>query len=200
MTGRCQSFRCPRLDKGYSTCKYGCTTAWTMCHDFQENRCDEKDLHEACRCCSKGWHVRPNDRRASNYDDWESTSSARGPLRKKRRRGIDTEARRRQFKLELRLRLLGFYNSEIPLTAELEKAYIVYKNTVEDSAIAEEDKKRKKLKLRKAFTTIMKVIQGRDTSPISTDSEDGSLGRESDTETASSTDSDDESYESEDSE
>ena len=184
MTGRCQSFRCPRLDKGFSTCKYGCTTDWTMCHDFQENRCDEQDLHE---CCSKGWHVRPNDRRASNYAKWESTSSARGPLRKRRRHGIDTEASRRQFKLELRLRILGFYNSKLPLTTELEKAYIFYKHTVEDSAIAEEDKQLKKVKLEKAFTTIMKVIQSGDTS----------LGRESDAETAISTDSDDESYESE---
>ena len=87
----------------------------------------------------------------------------------------------------MRLRILGFYNSKLPLTTELEKAYIFYKHTVEDSAIAEEDKQLKKVKLEKAFTTIMKVIQSGDTS----------LGRESDAETAISTDSDDESYESE---
>ena len=74
---------------------------------------------------------------------------------------------------------------------ELEKAYTFYQNTVESSAIADEDKKMKKLKLKRAFTTILKVLQGQDTSPISSDSDDGPLESESDEEYSSSTGSHD---------
>ena len=154
---------------------------------FQENKCGAQHLPEYC---SKAWHVRQNDRRASDYDKWQDASSTREPIRKKRRRGNDASAKRsetereREVKLELRLRRLGFYHNELPSLQELETAYRLYKMTVDASAIANEEKQLKIKKLRSAFTNISKAIQGRDPSPSATDSEDDSLERESATEQA----------------
>jgi hypothetical protein len=155
-----------------------------MCHKFQENKCGAQHLPEYC---SKGWHVRQNDRRAST---WQDASSTPEPIRKKRRRGNDASAKRsetereREVKLELRLRRLGFYHNELPSLQELETAYRLYKITVDASAIANEEKQLKIKKLRSAFTNISKAIQGQDPSPSATDSEDASLETESATEQA----------------
>ena len=166
---------CPRLDKGHNSCWYGCTRGWPMCHMFQDNKCYAQHRHEFC---SKGWHVRENDRRTIDYDEWQDVPSTREPRRKKRRRATKTE-------LELRLRRLGFFNSKLPPFQDLETAYTLYKNTVEASAIADEDKRLNVRKLRSAFKNISKAIQGEVPEPSSTDSDDASLERESAAEQAS---------------
>ena len=148
---------------------------------FQDNKCYAQHRHEFC---SKGWHVRENDRRTIDYDEWQGVPSTREPLRKKRRRATKTE-RERKVELELRLRRLGFYNSKLPPFQDLETAYTLYKNTVEASAIADEDKRLNVRKLRSAFKNISKAIQGQDPEPSSTDSDDASLERESAAEQAS---------------
>ena len=171
MTCKAYSFRCPRLDKGFDTCWYGCTRDWVMCHMFQDNSGCPEHLWEWCR---KGYHVRENDRRDSNYDNWQGESSTREPNRKKRRRGNETEPSR-EAELESRLRRLGFYGSELPSSQELETAYNLYKKTVSDSAISDQDKKRKTKKIHSAWKNISMVIQGRNAVPSSTDSETAAI-------------------------
>ena len=165
------SFRCPRMDNGPNYCWYGCTTEWPMCHMFQENTCYEQNLVEYCR---KGWHVQQNDRRAWNHDTWEGASSTGEPPKKKARRA-ETIRGKREPKLETRLKLLGFYNSELPSADDLETAYGFYTKTLTDSAIANEEKQRIVKKLRSAFKNINKAIRGEEQSRSSTDSEDESL-------------------------
>ena len=145
-----------------------------MCHMFQENKCYAQHLPEYC---SKGWHVRENDRRIIDDDEWHGMPSTRHSTTKKRRRQKDTSARHsktereRETELAERLRRLGFYNSKPPSTQDLETAYTLYRNTVYDSAIADEAKERKIKKLKSALNKIRKEIQGQDPSPSSSDSE-----------------------------
>ena len=161
-------FGCPRLNAGFDYCWYGCTPNWPMCHMFKDNKCYAQDFPE---CCSKGWHVRKNDRRI--VDKRQADESE--PVRRKRRRENDASAkktrRKGEVKLEERLRRLGFYNSTLPLPHELETTYTLYRKTVEDSAIADEEKQWKLKKLKNAFTNICKATQGERSSPSSSDSE-----------------------------
>ena len=112
-------------------------------------------------------------------------------MRKKRRRGNDASTRRAaterelEDKLEAYLRRLGFYGPKLPAGQELELAYRSYKNTVADSAIADEDKQRKIKKLRSALRNINKATQGQDPSPSSSDSEAAPSETESAAEEAS---------------
>ena len=145
---------------------------------FQENKCYEQHLPEYC---CKGYHVRENDRRNNDHEKWQGAPSTRETIGKKRRRGSDASLRHaktdreRANKLELRLRRLGFSNSKLPSWHELQTAVDLYKETIEASAIADEDKKRKKRKIESAFKYIYKAKQGEDASPNSTDSDTHSL-------------------------
>lgn len=180
-------FGCPRLNAGFDHCWYGCTSKWPMCHKFKDNKCYAQDLPE---WCSKGWHVRENDRRIVDKTKKPGAGSTPEPVRRKRRRENDESAkkkgRRGKVKLEERLSRLGFYNSTLPLPDELETTYTLYRETVEDSAIADEDKRWKLKKLKNAFTNICKASQGERSSPSSSDSEAASSESESAAEQTSS--------------
>ena len=88
--------------------------------------------------------------------------------------GHSETEREHKAELELHLRRLGFYNSELPTPHDLETSYMLYKKTVEDSAIDLEDKKFKKSQLRSSIKHIYKVIQGKIPSPSSSDTETAS--------------------------
>lgn len=179
---------CPHMHRGLNDCSHGCTFKWPMCHMFQENNCYAQHFPEYC---SKGWHVRENDRRTIDDDEWHGMPSTRHSTTKKRRRQNDTSARHsktereRETELAERLRRLGFYNSKLPSTQDLETAYTLYRDTVYYSAIADEAKERKIKKLKSALNNISKEIQGQDPSPSSSGSEAAPSETESAAEQAS---------------
>ena len=158
-----------------------------MCHMFQHNKCYAQHLIQGC---SKGWHILSNDSRTIELDTWHCVAATYEPIRKKRRCGNDASTRHsktephREADLELRLRQLGFYNSELPSTQDLETAYELYKTTVEDSAVADEDKQLEIRKLTSAYDHINKAMLEL-SYPSTSDPKSSQLGSQSAAEHAS---------------
>ena len=167
------------MNKGFNDCWHGCTADWPMCHMFQENKCYAQHLREYC---SKGWHVRENDRRTIDYYN--------EPPRKKRRgdyvastKTFRTEQAQTE-KQDMRLSRLGFFDGE-PLTqALLEKTYSSRKNAVKNSQDSYADQKHQLKKLKSAFSNIAKTLHGQAPEPSSDDDEEQVSEKPSETESA----------------
>ena len=159
-------FGCPTLESGKPTCDYGCTRDWPMCHMFQDNKCHAQHFPEYC---TKGWHVRQNERRAPDYYT--------EPPEKRRRR--EHAAPTKTFRTEqeqsnkqnMRLIRLGWFESQLPTRDELEKAYTFHQKEWRNSSHSSEDIELQLKKLKSAFTNISKELHDRAPSPSTDDDE-----------------------------
>ena len=155
-------FRCPNLQCGELSCKYGCTEEWPLCHMFLEHKC-----HWQYRTgyCYKGYHFRSSD-------------DNNAPPMKKRRRDHPASSKtfqtdqEQEDKQDLRLSRLGFFDGE-PLTQDmLEKAYSSNKNDVETSELPTKVKVFQIKKLKSAFRNVGKALHGQVPSPSTDDDND----------------------------
>ena len=145
---------------GKTTCEYGCTEKWPMCHMFFNNKCYAQGLPEYC---CKGYHVRPNESQKKKRRLEEAQ-----PAKPARTEHAQTE------KQTSRLIRLGFFDTQLPTRDALEKAYTFHRDEMRKSKHSAEDKVLQLKKLESAFRNIGKALQNRAPSP-STDDEDRAL-------------------------